>query len=360
MTTKLSSKRTVLLLLCVGLAILLLFGVSVTLRPRSTPLDHAEVVAQTGTWIPEFGNPTGPPVYYWTAGNTLTYFGKGADGTPHLFQTTGGRLNTPGREGPAVDVRGGYAGQLSPDGKWFVEWHQNKKQQRVPTFVAMDGSRRIVGEPSWAVQGIWRQDGNQEMLCSSWRGKPAMDVYRPDGTPMRKIVMSGVAHFYDPQAVDAQGCLVGFKDSAFFLHIKIAQGVQARNTPSLAMIRLDLAHPDRPAEEWKNALPEGAEYGSCVVSPSGNRLLWIVRGDLTSPILQKLRDAMPRLGPAPKPGVRWLVSGLKGEDMREIAAYPNDVHRTGQAFPYGSPRWMPDSKHISFLHRSNLYVRSVE
>ena len=158
------------LFLGLGLAGLFLVGMAWTLRRPSAPLDRAHAVARTATWIPEFGNPTGPPVYYWTAGNTLTYFGTGTDGKPHLFQIAGGKWDAPVREGPAVNVRGGYAGQLSPDGKWFVEWHQNKQRQHTPTFVAMEDGRRIVGQPSWAVQGFWVPGDSHEMLCSDWNG----------------------------------------------------------------------------------------------------------------------------------------------------------------------------------------------
>lgn len=35
-------------------------------------------------------------------------------------------------------------------------------------------------------------------------------------------------------------------------------------------------------------------------------------------------------------------------------------HRKGLIDEYSAPRWMPDSKRISFVFRQNLYTRSVD
>jgi len=355
-----TSKRLVPLLLGIGLVGLLLVGVVEMLRRPPAPLDGAKAIAQTSTWISEFGNPTGYPLYYWTAGNTVTYFGNGWDSTPHLFQISGAKLNAPGREGPAVNVRGGYAGQLSPDGKWFVEWHQNRLRQRVPTFVAMQGGQRIVGQPTWASEGIWTPGDSPRMLCAVWRGTASIDAYSPDGTPIRKIPLPRVSQFYNPQVMDAKGSLTGFKSGAYFINFADTSGFVKQNSPFITMVRVDMTHPDRPAEEWQAAVPRSAETGSCLLSPSGDRILWTGRADMASPLLQKIRNSLPKLGLKPKPGYRWLVSGLKGENMHEIAAFEFGVGRAARPFPYSSPRWMPDSRHISFIHGSMLYVRPVD
>ena len=51
----------------------------------------------------------------------------------------------------------------------------------------------------------------------------------------------------------------------------------------------------------------------------------------------------------------WLVSGLNGENMREIAAYTDNP-----SDPYCALKWMPDGRHISFIYRDTLYTRPIE
>jgi hypothetical protein len=354
-------KRTVTLLSCACLCALSVLGVMRALRPPPSPLDHARAFAQTTRWLSEFGNPGGSPLYYWSAGNKITYFGIGQDGGRHLFQRPmAAPIDTPGQEGPIVRWRGGYPGQLSPDGKWFVEWGQNKRRQRIPTFVATEGGQRIVGKPTWGTENVWAPGDRHEMYCGIWHGTAAVDVYRPDSTPLPQIVFPGLMHFYAPQRVDASGRLVGFPDGSSIMHYADTASVPSVNYPFINMARVDLAHPTGIPEQWKVAVPIDFEQGTCLLSPSGDRILWIGHGDSTPILIRKLKSLFPGLRSSARISNHWLVSGLHGENMHEVAAYPIDLSRRGGQDLSSLPRWTADSQHISFVFRNTLYTRPVD
>jgi hypothetical protein len=131
------------------------------------------------------------------------------------------------------------------------------------------------------------------------------------------------------------------------------------------MVRADLTHPENRVEEWTVADPDGMDtLGSCLLAPTCDRILWILQGDTTPLFLRKLRNYIPGLKASP--GVRWLVSGLHGENMHEVASHrslpvqPWNGAPPPVLDPYSSPRWMPDGRHISFIYQHTLYIRSIE
>lgn len=359
-----SPKRSLTFLGCAAVCGLCVLGMLRVFRRSSAPLDRAQAVTQTTTWQPDRRNPDAFPMYYWSGSNDLTYFSKGTDGTPHLFRrsaTTPGKA--PGKEGPAVYLRGGrYAGQLSPDGKWFVEWHRNKLRQSLPTFVSMDGTQRREGQPTWGTEGVWTPD-SASMVSEVWRSGGALDRYDPTTGLKQTATLPGLENFYSFQNIDSSGHLVAFKEGPLILHFGKLTGIPTVNYPTAKMIRLDVAHPEIKPDQWTVAVPQNIDdNGICLLAPTCDRILWIVHGDTTPPILRRLRRYIPRLSTSYGVGYRWLVSGLHGEEMHEVASYrsqalgtigsPHDV--------YSRPRWMPDGRHISFIFRNTLYTRSIE
>lgn len=333
-----------------------------SLRPVSSPLEHAKSVVQTTSWLPDRGNPGVFPMYYWSGVSDLTYFGRGNDGNSHLFRRSAASTNDSlDIEGPAVNVSSGYPGQLSQNGKWFTEWHQNKLRQRVPTFISMDGKQRRIGMPTWGAEGVWTQGDRPKMIVEAWRnGSAAADVYDPSSDKVQKFAFPQLSHFHAPQRVDANGHLIGSVESSYIMNIRGVPPAPYMNYPFLKMVRIDLSHTEGKPEEWSVRVPEELENGSCLVAPAGDRLLWIVHGDLTSPALKKIRDLFPRLIPK-RMGTRWILSGLHGENMYDFASYRVDITATRAApDPFSRPRWMPDSRHISFIHRNVLYTLPVE
>ena len=354
-------RRRICLMGCVGLIGLFAVGMWLALRPGPSPMDHALAVAQTTQWLPGARNPSFVPSYYWSAGDELTYFCTGTDGKPHLYRrsaTTG--MDAPGREGPAVHLQDGYVGQLSRDGKWYVEWNPNALHQRVPTFIAMDGTQQQVGRSTLGTEGVWGAGNHPVMFCGVWGRSAVIDIYHPDSASVQRMIIPGLAHFDAPQCVDSSGRLVGFKDNPNIAPFKLSAQLVHQKFEFMEMVRVDPAHPDSKPDQWNVAIPRNAGLGICRVAPSGDRLLWLVQGDTTPAIVRKLRSLIPGLRPSFRISNRWLVSGLRGENMHEIAAYRDDPVLSGEPIRYTLPLWMPDSKHISFVHENILYTRPVD
>ncbi|MCW3098425.1 MAG: hypothetical protein JWL77_4043 [Chthonomonadaceae bacterium] len=361
-------KRTITFLGCICVGAAAVLGMLRALRHSASPLEGAQAITSTTHWQWDRSAPAGFAMYYWSGRDDIQYVSKGTDGTPHLFRRSArAPEDVPGTEGPAVSLRNGrYAGQLSPDGKWFVEWHRNKLRQNIPTFVSVEGGQRRDGEPTWGMEGVWTPD-SAAMVSGVWRSGAAIDRYDPSSGLRQTAAVSGLKQFYSPQHVDASGHLVGFADSGYILNFGKTPGLRSVNYPRTKMIRVDLAHPENRPEEWTVAVPENMDdFGRCLLAPTCDRILWVVRGDTTPLFLRKLRGYVPGLKASSGMGYRWLVSGLHGENMHEVASYRYKLTQTKNGAlppipdPYGSPRWMPDGRHISFLFRDTLYTRPVD
>lgn len=354
------TKRAFALLGCLGIAALFLIGMVRRLHLSSSPVEGAQSIAQTTIWrsLDRWSN---FPTYYWSGSNDLTYVSNGTDNTLHLFRRSS-TANAPDKEGVAVHLRNGrYAGEISPDGKWFVEWSQNRLRQSIPTFVAVDGTQRREGAPTWGSGAVWTQTSDA-MVTSVWRTTAAIDRYRPDSGELQKVALPELSKFYEAQHIGSVGQLIGMEGSAFILNLGKSMPLPSRNYPTITAARIDLNHPDSKPEQWKIAVPEDINNGSCRMSPSGDRILWVAYGETTPPILRWIRSHIPGMSASSKTGFRWLVSGVHGENMHEIASYPYQPTRIVGADqnPYSRPRWMPDSRHISFIFHDTLYTRPVD
>lgn len=185
------------------------------------------------------------------------------------------------------------------------------------------------------------------------------------GKNSQKAAAGGLEHFNSPQRIDPSGHLIGFEDSAFILKYGKSTRLPSLNYPTAKMTRVDLRHPENKAERWTVAAPKNMNDNGvaiCLVAPSCDRILWIVDGDTTAPFLQKLKSYIPGSSASAGIGCRWLVSGLHGEEMHEVASYRSQrgPAMSGSADTYSRPRWMPDGRHISFVYRDTLYVRPVD
>lgn len=353
-----SKKRNVTLFGCAALLGLGVFGVLRALNHSSLPIAQAQAITQTTDWRSYMGT----PFYYWSGSDDLTYMGLGKDGKLHLLRRQGiPNAAAPASEGPLLTVEGGYPGQISPDGKWVVEWHRNKLRQNVPTFIAWDGSQRQEGQPTWGGEGIWTTDSST-MISGTWRSGTALDRFDPKTGKMQKSTVQGLEKFYMPERVDSSGRIVACSDSGFILHLSPPTTMPSINFPQVKLARIDPAHPESKPEQWTAPVPGEVDNGSFLISPSGDRILWILRGDVTPPLLKKIRSYIPGLKTPTKTGYRWLVSGLHGEEMHEVASYPYQPIQNKRVHPnpYSTPRWTPDSKHISFIYRHTLYIRPID
>jgi hypothetical protein len=105
-------------------------------------------------------------------------------------------------------------------------------------------------------------------------------------------------------------------------------------------------------QKWQLQIPAGAEYGSVSASPDNRHLLWSMgmlrqRPSLWVQWLWRLNLDLPRPQHDER---RFFLSDLYGDNMHSVLNCP--LSGTDDF----SPLWTPDSKHLSFIYRDQLYM----
>lgn len=356
-------KRLHYLLGCFVLILLMAFGGFRVFRTSPSPLDHARPITDTTNWLAEPKSLFRSTPYFWSGRDDLTYFALGKDGNPHLIRQTGISKSDSKtvQEGPAVDLSDGGSGSLSQDGKWFIEWHENRSQQHVPTFLTMDGMTKRTGRPTWAEGGIWTPGSHPSLLCNSWSHRIGFEIYHPEYDTVQRLEDQYQPAFFSPEVVDKNGTILGFERGSSFMTGEGFTDHPSKSKDYVFLYRVDPLHPNTALSGWKIEIPANTKSGTCLLAPSGDQILWVLHSCMTAPILRKMKQYLPFLQMKPHTGTRWLISGIHGENMHQLAVYsePASFQQDGLS-PYSLPRWMPDSSHISFIHNTTLYTLPVD
>jgi hypothetical protein len=314
-------------------------------------LDHATAFAKTTQWFGPYGTPEKCPNYYWSANNDVTFFGRNGI----LFRLTRANgVDTPPQQGPNYNGDDFLDSPLSPDGKWFVEWHLKSVFYRRPEFLSMDGKTQHKGSLTGGPEGVWLP-GSPPLFASIGVPNNTLDLYHPDSDVVQKLPFSALPHFDGLLSVDSHGRLVGFEGTRSFARFVGPRSTPSPNYPFMRMARVDLTDPRKQPERWKIRVPESGEDGWALLSPQGDRVLWTVLSIKMLRWTSLVNHYLPGITRVSGIQCHWLVSGLHGENMREIAAYTDNP-----SDPYSAPRWMPDGRHISFIYQATLYTRPIE
>jgi hypothetical protein len=124
--------------------------------------------------------------------------------------------------------------------------------------------------------------------------------------------------------------------------------------PATTVRSFEISKPGRVQQSWNVPVPQGTDFGSVFASPDNKHLLWAMYTVNPTRWTAWLRRLLPSAQATPEPRVSYFLSDVHGDSMHPILNF--FVCEPG-GLP---PLWMPDSKHLSFLYKEQLYLIEVD
>jgi hypothetical protein len=128
----------------------------------------------------------------------------------------------------------------------------------------------------------------------------------------------------------------------------------AQNYPLMPMRSFPMTHPTVVQETWQAKVPAGMTFGTAYPSPDNKHLLWVVGKQRATPWSDWLGQVNVKWRKDPTFDMYFFVSDLHGNNMHPVLT--NVMGGTNN----WNPVWTPDSKHLSFLYKNQLYFVPVE
>ncbi len=103
------------------------------------------------------------------------------------------------------------------------------------------------------------------------------------------------------------------------------------------------------------APPRAKTIEETKISPTGDRIAWLVDAAHVDPVLARLRRLLPFLQTSVQPHQELWVSRLDGTGMRVVGQVPI-LGRNRKPPQVSDLRWLPDGKHLSFAYDDALWT----
>ena len=344
---KFSAKRLSVRLLCLLAVIVLALAVK---NLFWSPLPRgAYPVLSTARWAGRSSRAAGYPQHHWLPNGDLAYLETNANGMPQVcyrkMDSTG--PIGPARPGPELPLAANHGSFLpSPDEQWVASVSVAGNNRYKTVLVSADGrTTRTFGE----LLAIWLPD-SRSFLANSYSSQLALKICHLDSSHTEALAGMTVQDM--PCPVTTLPTSSEFLIGGFVIHSP--QLGQSQNYPSMSLRSLPAAHPGVSERTWTAHAPADMEFGIAYASPDDKHLLWVAVGTKPSPWVQWLRKIVPAWKTTAKVPTRYFLSDLRGSGMHPIL---NNL--MGQTWNI-SPVWTPDSRHLSFIYKEQLYLVAVE
>jgi hypothetical protein len=363
------NKKWLIALAVIGLGASVLW----TLRPRPLLLlSQAKRVADTRYWRND------PGAYFWLSDHEIMLF-RTWPKDPYEAQRL--ELRTM-QETPLAplnkvlknmcDIEWGVDVLPSPDGSVLLMWRSHKPNiffrsndspyLQYASRVNIDGTQLFQwpGHPN----GLSISDSTWQADSKGWLHLGTFNKY--DGSSLASV------KFYSLNAPGRTKEIVLGTNNQF----PINAGLAADNTlvgmdlvsfgpGGTARLRIwPLKEGAKPAEKLV-PLPGFADNYSTIVSPRGDRIAWVISGTGRKSPTNLLERLFGFLGQKPVPTTGLWVSKVDGSELHEIGRMEFPWKPKGNTLPSAAlrpslVRWMPDGKHLSFIHDEALYTVPVD
>ncbi len=295
----------------------------------------------------------GIPPYVWLPNGDVAYTEQNAQGLLQVcYQkvdisgTVGG-----GRRGPTLPPTPAlppsvHSGRFlpSPDERWVAYVQTVGKNRSGTLLISADGKTTRSVSPIGVVIMEWRPD-SRSFLGVSLIPPLSMKVYHLDST-QTETIPSGAWETPDP--------MIARPNSPNFLidgHFsQTTSNGKPHNYPIMTLHSFDLSHPNGVLQMWQAPVPLEMEFGSVLASPDNTHLLWVT-GSWKPPLWsQWIHRIIPMHQVSPFPRISYFLSDLHGGNRRPLLEYSLGRSRNMAL------TWTPDSKHLSFIYKDQLYL----
>lgn len=378
-------------LLMLPLLLVLAFLVWLRHAPSPSLLARATKVGPVQNWHPR--SPFVPDFtpYFWLDDSNILFFRTApADGYQAIRLELPAKVETPV---PALRMEPGlvrfsdWLPALSPDGKWLL-WQERTERLNRIVICAVDGSRRM----AWPQQARlpvrdvnralnqplneygWMPDSKQWVRMTHTPTGLQAELY-PLNNPKAKTVLPllppvGIPlGLFRPQAFFflPTGRILAIPYNVHFVaptpegrELEHREVTRRTHGGMVRVTNLGVGNTAAlPGQTATISLPLGAEGGSLVPSPRGDRLAWfMVEKENTfwsEQILRWLPHDMPF---GPRYSLSLWVSRSDGRGMRKLGKLKTEP--TLQFRLLNMLRWTPDGKRLSFLHDNALWTVPVD
>ncbi|MCW3100145.1 MAG: hypothetical protein JWL77_5763 [Chthonomonadaceae bacterium] len=337
------SKRPLVRILC--LVAIVGLGVWCTTHFFSPLPREAYPVLSTAPW---FGR-NSPAAYpqQWLPNGDLAYLKTSANGLPQVCyqkMDASGPVGTV-RYGPELPIGSEFdTFSPAPDEQW-VAYIQSTRQYRLQTFLlSADGKTTCKGGEYFSG---WLAD-SRHYLCIDHSGAMGTKVYHVDSLNKETLSPDVYWNPYVPLTIPTDS-------PTFVIRGYFIDDPEIRyNAPLMEMRSFPLAHPAVGAQKWQANVPPGMNSGTASPSPDRRHLLWNVERLRTSPWNAWLGRVNAKWKIRPTHEKHYFLSDLHGNNMRPVL-----TNALGGSLTL-NPTWTPDSKHLSFIYKDQLYLLPIE
>jgi hypothetical protein len=305
-------------------------------------------VLSTARWAKQNAGSMYVPHYRWLANGDLAYLETNARG---VLQVCYQKMDARGRVG---EIR--YGPELppgpsvnsflpSPDERWVSYLQLLNAGQYQTVLVSADGkTTRTFPE----ILSAWLPD-SRGFLFSPTGVAPCLKIEYLDAA--RTETIPG-PYMRMPISISRLSNGPNFITGSSFFRPTALPGMLP-SSPGVTLRSFSTSKPTVPLETWQPSLPPEASFGTAYPSPDGKQLLWTVWMLRTPSWMQWFHRWIPawRSGGAGKNS--YFLSDLRGAHMKPVLSFP-----VGGA--NSAPTWTPDSKHLSFIYKQQLYLLPVD
>jgi hypothetical protein len=338
------SKRPSVRILC--LVAVVGFGVWCMTHVFSPLPRGAYPVLSTAPW---FGSYLGYP-HQWLPNGDLAYLKTSSYGIPQVCYQKMDASGPVGavRYGPELPIGSWFdTFSPSPDEQW-VAYMQSTSPRSFQTFLlSADGKTTCKGGECFLG---WLAD-SRRYLCFDYSRARGTKVYHVDSLHQETIWPSGSWNHYVPLTIPTNSPT--FVIGLFFDDPAPNPGGRY-NAPPMELRSFQLAHPAIVAQTWQINVPPGMNSGTASPSPDNRYLLWNVERLRASPWNAWLGRVNAKWKIRPTYEKHYFLSDLHGNNMRPVL-----TNALGGSLTF-NPTWTPDSKHLSFIYKDQLYLLPVE
>jgi hypothetical protein len=288
--------------------------------------------------------------HQWLPNGDLAYLVTNANGMPQVCYRKMDARGPVGavRYGPELPLNAWFGTFFpSPDEQW-VAYMQVSSPRNIQTFLlSADGKTTRKGGEYFAG---WLAD-SRSYLSVIYSQNYVTKVYHLDGPQTETIPQTVVGDISTP--ITTLPGSTTFLMGSHFYNPAPNPGT-AQNYPLMPMRSFPIAHPNVVQETWQAKAPTGMTFGSAYASPDSKRLLWAVGKLRATPWSDWLGQLNVKWHKDPTFEMHYFVSDLYGNNMHPV--FTNVLGGTNN----WNLTWTPDSKHLSFLYKDQLYFVPVE